>query len=216
MSKTTAPRPSSQGRYNKKPKRSNSFSYTNPNPKLGKGEKKNLDLNNPTTINFGNATALVTLINGCAQGVGDSQRVGRSVMLKSIQWRWTGVLAPTTTGASALRMIIVYDKQPSGIVSIATDIMTINSIESPMLLANSKRFTVIADEIVECVGTQGPQAWYSKGYRKLSLPQEFIGTSALISSISVGAIYTLFYSQGTLLVANPVSQCYTRIRYHDA
>ena len=42
-------------------------------------------------------------------------------------------------------MVLVYDKETNGAAPIATDIFTVNDSMSPMNLANSDRFIVVAD-----------------------------------------------------------------------
>lgn len=188
------------------------------NPKTAKPgpEKKNVDITSTNTVVFGQTTAQVLTLNPIQPGNGSNNRVGRGVQLQSISWRWQGVLAGTTTGATPLRMLLVYDHQNNGQAVAATDILTVDSITSPMNLANNKRFLVIADEEIDCVGTQGPQSWNSKGFRKLNLPMEFnSGVSNSITDIQTGAIIALFYSAGTLLVASPSNQFYSRVRYVD-
>lgn len=164
---------------------------------------------------FGQTTATLQLLNGIQQGASEVQRIGRSVDMVSLTYKWVGYLAPTTTGASPLRLLIVYDKQPNGAALTALNVLQIDSIESLMNLSFSKRFIILVDEEVECIGTSGPQAWFKKGFRTLNLPAEFQGTSGAITGIETGSVYALVYQAGGLLVASPNSQLYTRIRYID-
>lgn len=206
-----------KGQPKGKLRRQNTFGVNPPLPKRGtKEEKKNLDNDLPTQITFGSAAGVVTLLNGIAQGAAETQRQGRDVHMRSIFWRFVGHIAPTTTGASSMRILIVYDKQTNKAAPVATDILTIDSIESGMNLANNHRFQVIADEEIPCVGTAGPQSWNIKGYRKINLPTEFTGNAGGVANITSGGVFSLVYQDGGLLVANPVSQLFTRIRYVDA
>lgn len=207
-----------QNTPNKKPvfRRQNASLINPTGPKKIGEEKKNLDVNQASPIAFGQATATVALLNGIAQGYTETQRVGRNVHMKSIFYRFVGNMAATTTGSSAIRLLIIYDKQSNTAQPPTTTILNADSIEQPMNLFYNKRFIVILDEEIECLGTQGPQAFYRKGYRKINLPIEFSGNGAAITSISTGSIYSLVYQSGGLLVANPSSQLFTRIRYVDA
>lgn len=178
-------------------------------------EKKNLDINQASPVVAAQTTATVALLNGSGIGSDDFNHVGRKTLMKSIQWRFTGHLAPTTTGSSAIRMLIIYDKQANGVAPTTTQVVVADSIENPMQLDYSERFVVLVDEIIECVGTQGPQAFYTKGYRKINLPCEFIGTGGTITSIGTGSIYSYVWQDGGLITASPATQLYTRIRFID-
>jgi len=201
----------------KKPKLQRSNSLVNPVQYRKKpDEKKNIDVNTAATIIFGQATvSTLTHINPITQGAAGNQRIGRESTMRSIHYRWIGSLAPTTTGTSALRLLIIYDKQPNKALPGITDVLTIDSIESPMNLDNNKRFVILVDQEVECIGTQGPQSWYIKGYRKIGLPTEFFNTGGSIASCNTGSVIAITYQNGNLLIANPSSQLYTRIRFDD-
>lgn len=195
-------------------KRQNASLINPPSKKGGKIEKKNLDVNQAATIVFNQTTATVALLNGVAQGYSELQHIGRSLTMSSIQWRFTGHLAPTTTGASAIRLLIVYDRQTNAALPATTAVVVADSIEHPMNLANGKRFLIICDEEFT-LGTAGPQSFHLKGYKKLNLPVEFGGNGAAVSSIATGGIYSFVWQDGGLLVASPVTQLYTRIRFSD-
>lgn len=188
------------------------------NPKRSsnkKPEKKNIDQDTAAMVTFGQSTANLQLLNGIAQGATENQRIGRSVDMVSMTYKWVGAVAPTTTGASPLRLLIVYDKQPNGVALTALNVLQVDSIESLMNLSFSKRFIILVDEEIESVGTAGPQAWFKKGYRSLNLPAEFTGNGGTVASIETGSVYALVYQTGGLLIASPNSQLYTRIRYID-
>lgn len=188
-------------------------------------ELKNLDVVTNNAITFGQATANLALLNGCDDGATSTTRVGRKIIITSLSWRWQGSLAPTTTGASGLRLLIVRDSQSNGVAPTATDVLQVDTIYSMMNLDNSKRFKVLVDHLVPCVGTAGPQSWNEKGFLQFEKPAKnkaglevtFNGNStATITSINTGSIYALFYQNGSLLVASPTSNLYTRLRFVDA
>lgn len=183
-----------------------------------KEEKKNIDVNTNTTITFGQTTSNAGVaLNAMAEGVTPVTHVGRHVNMKSIQFRWVGSLAPTTTGSSPLRCLVVYDKQTNGAVPATTAVVTVDEIQSPLNLQNNRRFVILADQEVPCVGTQGPQSWDIKFFRKIDLPVEFNdNNSGSITDITTGGVYAFFWQEGQLLVASPTSSFYSRIRFTDA
>lgn len=197
-------------------KRKNVDNLVNPKRNANKKpEKKNIDVDTAAMVVAGQVTASLILLNPIPQGNTENQRIGRAVDMVSLTFKWVGAFATTTTGASPLRLLIVYDKQANGVALTAVNVLQADSIENPMNLAYSKRFLILVDEEVECVGTAGPQAWFRKGYRKLNLPAEFAGNGGTVTNIETGSIYALVYQTGGILTANPNSQLYTRIRYTD-
>lgn len=188
-------------------------------------ELKNVDTLANVTIVASQTAASLALLNGIDDGNTAITRIGRKVVLTSLSYRWRGSLATTTVGSSGLRLLIVYDRQANAAAPVATDILTQDTIEAMMNLNNSKRFKIITDQIIECCGTQGPQSWNIKGHiqfekpnkGKAGLEQTFNSAStATITSITTGSIYALFYQDGTLTTANPISAFYSRIRFIDA
>lgn len=185
-------------------------------PSAGKEEKKNIDVNTAATIVAATATfSTMTHINPIQQGATANNRLGREANMRSLHYRWQGSFAPTTAGSSPIRLLIVYDKQPNGAAPPILDILIADAIESPMNLDWKKRFIILVDQEVECVGAQGPSAWYIKGNRKMALNAEFTGVGGGIASLNSGSVYAITYQNGNIITAAPTSQLYTRIRFTD-
>lgn len=188
------------------------------------GEKKNIDSGAVTgTIVAAQATASLLLINGVDDGATSTTRVGRRITMTSLEIRWLGSLAATSAGSSPLRMTVVYDKQSNGAAPAVTDVFAADVISTMMNLSNSRRFKVLVDEEIECVGLNGPSAWNSKIWRdftakgtKPGLEVEFNDNStATITSIQTGSVYAFFWQNGNIITANPTSQFFSRVRFTD-
>ena len=78
----------------------------------GKGEKKTIDLS--VTTYACDTTGSVTCLNLCATGTDYTDRVGRKILLKSVNIIGKLVPQDTTVGNSMCRIMVIYDKQPSG------------------------------------------------------------------------------------------------------
>lgn len=78
----------------------------------------------PPIVQLVSTTAIVTLINQVSLGSGANNRIGRSVMAKSVRIR--GGFFPTGNAGSALgeflRVALVYDRQTSSSAPIYSDI----------------------------------------------------------------------------------------------
>lgn len=159
--------------------------------------------------------ANVTFLNGVAQGVGAGQRVGRMIRMKSLLLRWMASFAPTTAGASALRLLVVYDRSSNGAAAAATDILVANTIAAPMNLGNASRFLTLIDELVPCLGGSTPAVAISRFIVLDDLPVEYSGTGATTASIATGAIRMFVWQDGNIITADPTVTAYSRIRFED-
>lgn len=167
-------------------------------------------------ITFNSAVSVSNLLNVTAQGVGAQQRLGRKFRMKSLFIRWNGDLAPTTTGSASLRMLVVYDKEPEGAAPPIASVLVADNIGSVMNLDNQARFSVLCDEVIQCVGTQGPQSWNVKRYIKLNHQTVTSDTNNnSIVDIQTGSIYAFFWQSGQLLIASPTGNFYSRVRFVD-
>lgn len=197
--------------------KSKRMSLVNPPPRRHGPEKKNNDFSSQATVVAATATATILTLNAMTQGTAPTNYLGRSVIMKSIAWIFTGALAATSAGGSPLRVLIVYDKQTNAALPATTQIVVNDRIDTFMNLANSKRFIVVADQQVQSVGTQGPQGWYIHGYRKMNLPMEFNTTNGgTIADIQTGAMYALIWQDGKIITADPINSFNCRIRFEDA
>lgn len=190
------------------------FQQTKKSPEL-----KFLDLaTTPTASLAGNGS--LTFLNGCAQGTDANQHIGRQTTMKSVYWIFQAIVAATTTLGGSMRLLIVYDKEAEGAApTIATgaqtDICNIDDITAQMNLNNRDRFVVISDEMIETIGTAGPQAVFRKGYRKVALPVVFnASAAATIAAINTGSVYAIVWQNG-LATAAATTKLQTRIRFTD-
>lgn len=185
-------------------------------------ELKFLDLNTP--YNIGNAAAGngPTLINGCAQGTDATQHIGRQTTMKSLYWLWEGAVSPTSVGACPARLVIFYDKESEGAAptiaaGVQTDAFNQDNITAQNNLNNRDRFIILVDEVVECTGTGGPQAFMRKGYRKVALPCVFNASAAsTIAAINTGGVFAVTWGTTQIATAPITSTLQTRIRFEDA
>lgn len=182
-------------------------------------ELKNIDVSLTTGSNIfvpASTAGVVTLLNGVAQGTTATTRLGRRITMRSLFIKGDVSMAPTTTGAAPLRILIVYDMQTNATAPVATDVLTLDQINSPMNLSNSRRFKTLCDIEIPCLGAQGPQAVQWSRYIKLNHAVEFnTGSAGTVGDIQTGSVYMLTYQNGGLLVANPTTLVYTRIRFSD-
>ena len=180
-------------------------------------ELKDKTISTGATIAIGTTTAFSPFIlNAMATGTTASTRVGRRITMKSLLVKGSFSMAPTTTGSTPVRVLIVYDKQTNGAAPVATDVVLTDEIHSPMNLSNSHRFVTLMDEVVPCFGSQGPQSAMFTRFVKLDHQVEFnTGNAGTVADIQTGSVYCLVWQNGRILIAAPTADIYTRIRFSD-
>jgi len=145
------------------------------------------------SYNFNTSGGGPTLIATIAQGASVNQRVGKKIMLKSIQIRGSAVAAATAT-TNDCALLIVYDRRPTGALPAITDILVSANSIAFNNDANSGRFKILRRMDFTLAGnpttmTEG----FTKNlddYIKVNLPVEYAaaGTGA-IADVSLGALY---------------------------
>lgn len=100
--------------------------------------------------------ALFNTLNLIPQGQTESQRVGRTVLVKRIGLRYTLTLPKVTSSATLpdgdiVRRILFLDRQANGATAQILDILDSLDIHSFYSEANKDRFWIIADTIRDIV-----------------------------------------------------------------
>jgi len=187
-------------------------------------EKKRMDTNVSlalgSVLDTTNTNGAAFVLNLIQTGTGSWNRVGRKTQLKSVRVKGTVTSFAninTTTGdinCSQMRMVLVWDKQPSGAAIPAFDqifgITDQNGAEScpnifcPPRFDNMDRFRILRDTIVDLdvgvLGAGGTTNGYINQvqvdeYVKLpDLESVYSGQSSpmTIADISTGALYVYF------------------------
>ena len=153
-----------------------------------------------------------TLINGVATGTDGTTRIGRKILMKSLQIRY---ICGSGYPQSQHRVLIVYDKQANGALPTASTVLDTNSFMSPMNLSNSDRFVVLVDDISD--STQSSVLNIAgKRYVKCNLEAVFSGVTSGIASIASGSIFIMVANNADPTVGITSNFYFTtRIRFID-
>lgn len=173
------------------------------------GELKFLDSTIVDAI-VATAGSIEDSINLVAQGVTESERIGRKCVLKSVSWRYKVDLpeqdAQGTPGAGdTLRIIMFLDKQANGATAAITDVLETATHQSFYNLANQNRFSILCDKLHNInyaglasdgagVVSQALVIQNKTFYKKLDLPIEFSGTTGAITEIRSNNIGVILIS----------------------
>jgi len=173
---------------------------------------------------FLNGSAEATLLR-IAQGTGESQRIGRKVTIRSINWRFNITLIGTTALAStsdSVRIILYLDKQTNGAAAAITDILESDNFQSFNNLANKARFRTLMDRTYDMTTQSGGGTiTTTDGYgevsindtlfKKVNLPIEFNSTAGAIAELRSNNINVLLLSSSGRCIFDSKM----RLRYSD-
>lgn len=163
-------------------------------------------------------------INHVVEASGESNRIGRKIIIRSLEFKYDLTLLPTASGVlqvgNSVRLIVFIDKQANGASVTTTDIIKPDTYQAMPNLVNRGRFRLLCDK----THTINPRAGAGDGaandgastvqsykmHRKLSLPIEFSDTTGNISTIKSNNIGVIAYvkTSGTVAI-----QYTSRIRF---
>ena len=171
-----------------------------------------------TTVNVNlNTTAATVLLSGIGRGDDMHERIGREVMLKSIQYEIKAAVTSGTGVDQEGRIMIVYDKQCNGAVFNATDVLTAADTTSFRNLTYRKRFWILSDEHFTLnASAESGSHLRMKYYRRVGLPITFnANDNGDVTDISTGSLYLLIIgSQAAGVTAGTVTGS-ARVRFID-
>ena len=166
-------------------------------------------------------TGTITLLATIPQGTTVNSRVGKKILLKSIQMRGS-ISNNSAATVNDVAYLIVYDRRPTGSLPAITDILDTATSRSMNNDANSGRFKIIRRVDTALVGnvttfTEATMKSVDEYIKLRDLPMVFkaAGTGA-IADIEEGALYLVtvgFVAAGT--AAAQLSAGF-RIRFYDA
>lgn len=209
------------------------------------GEIKGMDTSiaNASIVSSTNTNGSANVLNLVQAGTGSWNRVGKKIRMKSL--RLSGVatfsITPTfATGASqdtSIRMVVVYDKQPSGAALPSFDTIFGSTDQSgtestitifdPPRYDNMERFTVLRDckidnpdMAVPAFGsgpTQTNPVVFDEFIKLKGIDTVYSGQSVpmTISDISTGGLYVYFRSLTNSAIASCTITGMARLRYYD-
>jgi len=196
-------------------------------------------------INTTNTNADSFTLNLISPGTASYNRVGRKIFMKNLRLRGIAVYeyaSRATTGnlaAVPLRMVVVYDQQPSGAVPTFGDIFGTtlqdgtegSTMIAPVRYDNTQRFRVLCDHLLEPVVEATPtvtgttmlvtnQYVFDKFIPLRGLETVYSGQNVpcTIADISTGGLYVFFRANSS--TANEIdwsiaATSFARLRYTD-
>lgn len=190
---------------------------------LAQGEFKAIDT---TTNGDLNTTGTIALVNGCARGDDINARIGREIVMRSVQIEIDAQSTDTTGIAQEGRILLVYDRQANGAAPTFANVLAATGASlpiSPRNLENRRRFKILMDKKF-VLGPQGATTTalggqsvkHFKFYRRLRHPVTFnSGNAGTIADITSGSLYLMGCNGIAPGATDGFWSAYTRVRYED-
>ena len=181
-----------------------------------KAELKNLDVNiSGSTDNTANPGILV---NGIAQGTDIFERIGRKIVVRSIQFK--GLAFQEEAADCTMRIMGVIDHQPNGVLATIEDVLDdvsgAVSVTHFRKLANRERFKIFFDKSINLSPKDVNNGQYSFSfYKKCFVKTLYSGLNDGIADIATNSIIIFTWSTEAALTA-PNIGLRVRIRYVDS
>jgi len=183
----------------------------------GSMEYKYIDVANPAVAMNSAVGGLVFLLNGCHVGASVSNRVGRQVMMKSIELRLFNYATSGTGTDQIHRVVLLYDRQANGVAPTLLQVLTDQTPTAPRNLDNRTRFKIFYDYVIPVNGVAEPGSEIiHKFYRKLRHPVQFNGNdNGDVTDIASGSLYMLVFGSNPAGATAGGLGFHARLRFTD-
>ncbi len=162
------------------------------------------------------------------EGIGEEQRVGRKLVIKSISWKIMLRLPSTATAnntSDTVRIMLIQDKQANGALPAVTDILASDDFQSFNSMANSQRFKTLWTRTVALNAPAGSGRGstdtlsYGNNEQALSFHKNCNIAIEYDSSAATGAITTIRSNNIFVLLLSRLGVCAfvseMRFRFYD-
>ncbi len=177
-------------------------------PVIGELKFHDIDVDQAAADLSGGIILNAGTINIIAQGVTESQRIGRKVTIKNIGWR--GLLNLTVTATTTLsapqtvRLMMVLDKQCNGATATVLGVLESANYQSFNNLSNKGRFLTMCDKTIVLQPQNGAGNGTANDnsavqeifefYKKVEIPIEYDSTTGAITEIRSNNLFILIIS----------------------
>lgn len=155
----------------------------------------------------------VIMLGSIQPGATSAQRIGQQVTIRSCTYRYELDLPviPGNQVATSGRVMLVWDRQPNGVLAAYTDIFVGQSFLAYMLPGASQRFVILRNDQYS-LSPNGTQVVFEEGHISINMLSTFGTASNLPIS---GALLLVFISDQNVAANQPTIAGAFRIRYMD-
>lgn len=140
-------------------------------------------------------TGTITPLNLIAEGLDDTQRVGRQSTMLAVALNGFCVSTLTTGQIQEHRVLLVWDNATDGVLPAITDVLSASDTLSFPNVQNINRFTILWDQRFILGPNAASFIWQPLQKFEVVIPlnsaTHFSGTTAAIGSMQNGTIYAI-------------------------
>ena len=135
----------------------------------------------------------ITLLNGIGRGDDMHERMGREVVLRSLQLHGSAAVTSGTGVDQTQRVLIVYDRQCNAATPAITDVLVSANVRAMRNLNNRKRFKILVDERIALNASGEPGSHKAFDYyKRFYLPVTFnSGDAGTVADIVTGGLFAM-------------------------
>lgn len=173
-----------------------------------------------------NTTGTINNLVSCAQGTGEAQRVGQKIQVISVEYDIQVAVATTDlanvasypTNSNAVKLILVYDKQPNGATATWGNVMQATGATAAFEYRNIDyfdRFDILAMERIELDSTSQNSA---RVHRFVPMSKEVRyngGNTGTITDVMTGNLMLMATDENGSGLRSTVWYGKVRVRYID-
>lgn len=203
---------------NSGPYRLMSISTPHNNPIYPRPEQKFIDLNSASTPYTGllsnfitNTGTVVGLLQEIIQGVRASERIGFSISVTSLAYRYRILVNSLNSAPANGRVIFVWDKQPNGSIPSFAAIFETSDYLSFNNIPNKDRFVILRNDMFS-LNPSGNTTMYFEGFVKICMNSNY---NQGVKSHPVSGNLLLCYVADQPLTTQPGINGFFRVRYVD-
>lgn len=133
------------------------------------------------------------------QGVDESERIGQKLYFKFLEFKYTLEIPLAATPSAAdncinfVRVALVHDKSPNNATTTLLDIYDSVSILTQRRYASKQRYNILYDK-THSFSLYKNNPVFVKKNKKINILQKYSGTTAAITSLEVGNILLIYWS----------------------
>lgn len=159
-----------------------------------------------------NNTGTVSYLTDVAQGLGDEDRIGNTILLKDIYFRYE-IAMNATASATTIRVILFCDKETDGVSPTVGQVLETVNYLAPLNQDSSKRFVVLKD-ITMSMSIYNNRIKAGKFYKILNIHTRYDGTGATVADARQNQFFLLTISNEVSAVPTINYNC--RIKFYDS
>lgn len=158
-------------------------------------------------------TPTISCLNQIAQGTNESDRIGNSILLKDMNFRYQILANYTTEQQNMVRLVFFVDKHQAGTApTFASIFQTTSNFQSSFNKDFTDRYAILKDKYF-VLSSGGNRVLQGKFYKALPFHTRFLGASNSSVDLGNNSVYVLWWS--AYAVNGPSISWYNRLNFTD-